>query len=69
MWRPSFCLPKGKIDSKKVRVEFSLEDMDMSGFQKGAAYEQVKEYVLEKFGLHIFYLLNEWKILWIYVII
>lgn len=69
MWRPSFCFPKGKIDSKKVRVEFSLEDMDMSGFQKGAAYEQVKEYVLEKFGLQIFYLLNEWKILWIYVII
>ena len=26
-------LSKGEIDSKKVRVEFSLEDMDMSGFQ------------------------------------
>lgn len=26
---------KGEIDTKKVRVEFSLEDMDMSGFQKG----------------------------------
>ena len=25
-------LSKGEIDSKKVRVEFSLEDMDMSGF-------------------------------------
>lgn len=32
-------LSKGEIDSKKVRVEFSLEDMDMSGFRKGAAYE------------------------------
>ena len=32
-------LSKGEIDSKKVRVEFSLEDMDMSGFQKGATYE------------------------------
>ena len=39
-------LSKGEIDSKKVRVEFSLEDMDMSGFQKGATYEQIKEYVL-----------------------
>ena len=27
---------KGEIDSKKVRVEFSLKDMDMFGFQKGA---------------------------------
>ncbi|MCC8104970.1 MAG: class I SAM-dependent RNA methyltransferase [Clostridiales bacterium] len=29
-------LSKGEINSKKVRVEFSLEDMDMSGFQKGS---------------------------------
>ncbi|MDY5798022.1 MAG: 23S rRNA (uracil(1939)-C(5))-methyltransferase RlmD, partial [Eubacteriales bacterium] len=28
-------LSKGEIDSKKVRVEFSLEDMDTSGFQQG----------------------------------
>ena len=46
-------LSKGEIDSKKVRVEFSLEDMDMSGFQKGATYEQIKEYVLEKHGLRV----------------
>lgn len=46
-------LSKGEIDSKKVRVEFSLEDMDMSGFQKGATYEQIKAYVLEKFGLKV----------------
>lgn len=31
-------LSKGEIDSQKVRVEFLLEDMDMSGFQKGATY-------------------------------
>lgn len=31
-------LSKGEIDSKKVRVEFSLEDMDMSGFQNDATY-------------------------------
>ena len=46
-------LSKGEIDSKKIRVEFSLEDMDMSGFQKGATYEQIKAYVLEKFGLKV----------------
>ena len=46
-------LSKGEIDSQKVRVEFSLEDMDMSGFQKGATYGQIKAYVLEKFGLKV----------------
>ena len=46
-------LSKGEIDSKKVRVEFSLEDMDMSGFQKGATYEQIKAYVLEHAGLKV----------------
>ena len=46
-------LSKGEIDSHKVRVEFSLEDMDMSGFQKSATYGQIKAYVLEKFGLKV----------------
>ncbi len=31
-------LSKGEVDSKKLRVESSLENMDMSGFRKGAAY-------------------------------
>ena len=46
-------LSKGEINSKKVRVEFSLEDMDMSGFQKGATYEQIKAYVLEHTGVKV----------------
>ena len=46
-------LSKGEIDSKKVSVEFSLEDMDMSGFQKGATYEQIKAYVLKHTGLKV----------------
>lgn len=46
-------LSKGEIDSKKVRVEFSLENMDMSGFQKGATYPQIKEYVREHSGLKV----------------
>ena len=36
-------LSKGDIDSKRVKVEFSLENMDMSEFQNGATYEQIKE--------------------------
>ena len=46
-------LSKGEIDSKKVRVEFSLEDMDMSGFQKGATYGQIKERILQQTGLKV----------------
>ncbi len=46
-------LSKGEIDSKKVRVEFSLEGMDMSGFQKDATYGQIKERVLEQTGLKV----------------
>ena len=46
-------LSKGEIDSKKVRVEFSLEEMDMSEFQDGATYPQIKVYVLEHTGLKV----------------
>ena len=44
-------LSKGEIDLKKVRVKFSLEDMDMSEFQNGATYPQIKDYVLEHIGM------------------
>ena len=46
-------LSKGKIDSKKVRVEFSLEGMDTSGLQKGATYPEIKARVLEQTGLRV----------------
>ena len=46
-------LSKGEVDSKKIRVEFSLEDMDMSEFQDGATYTQIKDYVLEHRGLKV----------------
>ena len=46
-------LSKGEVDSKKIRVEFSLEDMDMSEFQDGATYTQIKDYVLEHSGLKV----------------
>ena len=46
-------LSKGEVESKKIRVEFSLEDMDMSEFQDGATYTQIKDYVLEHSGLKV----------------
>lgn len=46
-------LSKGVVDSKKVKVDFSLEDMDLSEFMGKATYEQVKAYVLEHTGLKV----------------
>ena len=46
-------LSKGEIDSKKVRVEFSLEGMDTSGLQKGATYPEIKARVLKQTGLRV----------------
>lgn len=46
-------LSKGEIDSKKVRVGFSLEGMDTSGLQKGATYPEIKARVLEQTGLKV----------------
>ena len=46
-------LSKGEIDSKKVRVEFSLEGLDTSGLQKGATYPEIKARVLEQTGLRV----------------
>ena len=46
-------LSKGEIDSRKVRVEFSLEGMDTSGLQKGATYSEIKARVLEQTGLKV----------------
>lgn len=40
-------------DSRKVKVDFSLEDMDLSEFKGKATYEQIKAYVLEKTGLKV----------------
>ena len=46
-------LSKGNISSQNVRVELSLEEMDMSRFQQGATYEQIQEWVQEKYGFHV----------------
>lgn len=46
-------LSKGMFDSRKVKVDFSLEDMDLSEFKGKATYEQIKAYVLEQTGLKV----------------
>ena len=46
-------LSKGEIQSKKIKVDLSLEELDTSGFKKGATYEEIKRYVLEHTGLKV----------------
>ena len=46
-------LSKGMVDSRKVKVDFSLEDMDLSEFKGKATYEQIKAYVFEQTGLKV----------------
>lgn len=46
-------LSKGMVDNRKVKVDFSLEDMDLSEFKGKATYEQIKAYVLEQTGLKV----------------
>ena len=46
-------LSKGMVDSRKVKVDFSLEEMDLSEFKGKATYEQIKAYVLEQTGLKV----------------
>ena len=41
------------VDSRKVKVDFSLEDMNLSEFKGKATYEQIKAYVLEQTGLKV----------------
>ena len=46
-------LSKGEIDSKRIRVEFPLDDMEITSFREKATYPQIKEYVLEQTGLKV----------------
>ena len=41
------------VDSRKVKVDFSLENMNLSEFKGKATYEQIKAYVLEQTGLKV----------------
>ena len=58
MWRLWLCSARTEVerrlvDSRKVKVDFSLEDMDLSEFKGKATYEQIKTYVLEQTGLKV----------------
>ena len=41
------------VDSRKVKVDFFLENMDLSEFKGKATYEQIKAYVLEQTELKV----------------
>ncbi|WP_270474939.1 23S rRNA methyltransferase [Clostridium cochlearium] len=43
-----------KLDSKKhISVELPIDDMDLTSAESKATYAQIKEYVLDKFGLKV----------------
>lgn len=49
-------LSKGVVDKdnyRKVKVDFSLEDMDLTELRGKATYAQIKEYILNEFGLKV----------------
>lgn len=49
-------LSKGVVDKdnfRKVKVDFSLEDMDLTELRGKATYAQVKEYIINEFGLKV----------------
>ena len=49
-------LSKGVVDKdnfRKVKVDFSLEDMDLTEIRGKATYAQVKEYIFNEFGLKV----------------
>lgn len=46
-------LSKGEISSRNIRVEFSLEDMDITSLRGKATYDQIKGYIEERFGMKV----------------
>lgn len=46
-------LSKVEKSTKKIHVDFSLEDIDLSGLKEGATYEEIKDYVKDNFGFHV----------------
>ena len=46
-------LSKGNMSTKHIRVEFDLEDLDTSGLQTGATYDEIREWIQEKYGFHV----------------
>ncbi len=46
-------LSKVEKSTKKIHVDFSLEEMDLSGLKDGATYEEIKAYVKEKYDFQV----------------
>ena len=46
-------LSKGNMSTKHIRVEFDLENLDTSGLQTGATYDEIREWIQEKYGFHV----------------
>ena len=46
-------LSKVEKSTKKIHVDFSLEDLDLSGLKDGATYEEIKAYVKENYGFRV----------------
>ncbi len=46
-------LSKGDVKSQKLRVEFSLEDMDTDGFKQGATYNAIGDWIKAKYGYRV----------------
>ncbi len=46
-------LSKGDVKSQRLRVEFSLEDMDTDGFKKGATYNAIRDWIKAKYGYRV----------------
>ena len=45
--------PREMSSLKKLRVEFSLEDMDTDGFKKGATYIAIRDWIKDKYGYRV----------------
>ena len=39
-----------------IEVELTMDEMDLTAAEKKASYEEIKEYVLEKFGMKVSHL-------------
>ena len=49
-------LSKGNMSTKHIRVEFDLENLDTSGLQTGATYDELQAWVQANYGFHVTHL-------------
>jgi len=50
------CLLSKLHGDKHIEVEVTMDEMDLTSAESKATYEEIKAYVLEKFGLHVSHL-------------